>query len=460
MGDTKRDIASTSGTAGVPTELAVATNQTLNALSHDETLELADNKRDEYEAVMQQFSQVDGSKDLLEVGLDPPSSTGAIEAAQMLHQKYRKRNEPYPLRESRFEEDLLNFDEEFKDGEMRNKLHGQTYTETDYLCGLSLIPPRAQTYGSELLDADAFQLDSIKAKPPKSRLVEDQQDGLSSQIAEGLRREQVGNDLSGIAGIASSYPFPFDIAAPSINPTQNKYGTEDQWPLTGEIRLPSHGNELEKAGKGCVEKSQNLSFGITGHAQSIPGNNQAISVSSGIDMRLAEAGVINSAAGHISTHGTSFEFSPVSPTPSQPAPYRGTEGNGELEKIGNMGRNVARKRSLGDGIGNMRTREEEDNAQWGLKKQKSNENDIVDAKSELERAEELRLRRIIRNRESARRSRQKSKTRFQEMERNFAQLKAENDALNNLVGSMLPACLPVGENGQNEVTRQSEAREL
>lgn len=77
-----------------------------------------------------------------------------------------------------------------------------------------------------------------------------------------------------------------------------------------------------------------------------------------------------------------------------------------------------------------------------IKRRKLDEPEAVHASSVAERAEQLRLRRILRNRESARRSRLKSKSRLQEMERNFAKLKAENDALSHLVDSMLPACVP------------------
>lgn len=82
-------------------------------------------------------------------------------------------------------------------------------------------------------------------------------------------------------------------------------------------------------------------------------------------------------------------------------------------------------------------------AQWRHLRRDSMKNNLTSNKEELTRAEQLKLRRAMRNRESARRSRIKSKVQFQTLEQRYAQLSVENIALNNLVEMIIPSSLRV-----------------
>lgn len=77
-------------------------------------------------------------------------------------------------------------------------------------------------------------------------------------------------------------------------------------------------------------------------------------------------------------------------------------------------------------------------SRWRKKRQKTNNVGLSSDKDENGRAEQMKLQRALRNRESARRSRIKSKVHFQNMERRYAELSEDNVGLTTLVDSLLP----------------------
>lgn len=80
-------------------------------------------------------------------------------------------------------------------------------------------------------------------------------------------------------------------------------------------------------------------------------------------------------------------------------------------------------------------------SRWRQKRRKTNDIASSCGKDDKSRAEQMKLQRALRNRESAKRSRIKSKVQFQNMERKYAELTDENVALTTLIGDLLPPCM-------------------
>lgn len=80
-------------------------------------------------------------------------------------------------------------------------------------------------------------------------------------------------------------------------------------------------------------------------------------------------------------------------------------------------------------------------SRWRQKRRRTNDIASLCGKEDESKAEQMKLQRAMRNRESAKRSRVKSKVQFQNMERKYAELTDENMALTTLIGTLLPPCI-------------------
>lgn len=89
-------------------------------------------------------------------------------------------------------------------------------------------------------------------------------------------------------------------------------------------------------------------------------------------------------------------------------------------------------------------------AQWRYLQRDSMNKSVSGNKEEQTKAEQLKMRRAMRNRESARRSRIKSKIQFQTLEQRYAQLSGENFALNTLVEMIIPPSLRIASREATE----------